>query len=113
MDVDSAYEQLLDPNCSSYFAHWDTRLDDQLDKPRAAAARFLLKQICSQARGISRNRLLQQMLARRAQADPEEVERELSRVLLLLENDGYIMREKNTYAFRSFLLRDYWKRRTT
>jgi hypothetical protein len=112
-DVDAAYEELLSPNCSAYFAHWDTRLDDQLDVAQAASARFLLKQICTSPRGVSRNKLLRLILARRPEDDPEAVERDLAQLLDLLERDGYLMRQKNAYAFRSFLLRDYWKRRTS
>ncbi len=112
-DVDAAYEELLSPHCSSYFAHWGTRLDDQVDVAQAATARFLLKQTCTSRRGMSRNRLLQLLLGRRPQADPEQVEREMGLTLDLLERDGYLHRVKSTYAFRSFLLRDYWKRRFT
>jgi hypothetical protein len=112
-DVDSAFTELLSPHCSSYFAHWDTRLDDQLDVAQAATARFLLKQICTSNRGVSRNKLLQLLLGRHPNADPEPLERELGLVLDLLERDGYLHRHRSTYAFRSFLLRDYWKRRFT
>jgi hypothetical protein len=86
-------------------------LDDQLDVARAATARFLLKEVCRTNRGVSRQRLLERLLARSPQADPESVERELDLVLGLLQRDGYLMRDRNTCAFRSFLLRDYWKRR--
>jgi len=110
-DVGAAYEQLLSPHCFSYFAHWDTRLDDQLDVARSATARFLLKEVCRTNRGVSRDRLQERLLARSPQADPEAVERELDLVLGLLERDGYLMRDKNTCVFRSFLLRDYWRRR--
>jgi len=112
-DVDAAYEELLSPHCSSYFAHWDRRLNDQLDVAQAGRARFLLKQICMSKRGVSRNKLLQMLLARRPEADPEQVEREMRLMLDMLERDGYLHRDKSTYAFRSFLLRDYWKRRFT
>jgi hypothetical protein len=110
-DVGAAYEQLLSPHCFSYFAHWDTRLDDQLDSARSATARVLLKEVCRTKRGVSRDRLLERLLGRSPQADPEAVERELDLVLELLERDGYLMRDKNTCVFRSFLLRDYWRRR--
>lgn len=112
-DVDTAFAELLSPHCSSYFAHWDTRLDDQVDVAQAATARFLLKQICTSNRGVSRNKLLQLLLGRHPNADPEPLERELGLVLDLLERDGYLHRHNSTYAFRSFLLRDYWKRRFT
>jgi hypothetical protein len=80
-DVQAAYDQLLSPHCFSYFAHWDTRLDDQLDVARSATARFLLKEICRTNRGAGRDRLRTRLLARSPQADPESVERELDLVL--------------------------------
>jgi hypothetical protein len=110
-DVRTAYEQLLAPHCYSYFAHWDTRLDDQLDPARSAAARFLLRDVCRHNRGAGRDRLRNLWLSRNPQADPEWLERELDLVLGLLERDGYLMRDNRTWAFRSFLLRDYWRRR--
>ena len=110
-DVDAAYRELLSPHSSNYFAHWDARLGDQLDPAQVAAARFLLKQICTSSQGVGRDRLLQMLLARHPQADPEVVERELGQVLDILERDGYLMRSGSTWAFRSFLLRDYWKQR--
>jgi hypothetical protein len=110
-DVEAAYEQLLSPHCFSYFAHWDTRLDDQLDVARSATARFVLKEICRTNRVVGRGRLLERLLGRSPQTDPEAVERELDLVLGLLERDGCLMRDKNACVFRSFLLRDYWRRR--
>jgi hypothetical protein len=47
----------------------------------------------------------------RQSADPAEVEDQLSRLLLLLQRDGYLLESGRRYAFRSFLLREYWHRR--
>ena len=110
-DIRAAYEQLLSPHSYSYFAHWDARLDDQLDAVRSDTARFLLKAICRKDRGIRRDRLRNLLLARSPHADPASIEVELDFALGLLERDGYLMRDKNTWVFRSFLLRDYWRRR--
>ena len=112
-DVETAYASLLEPGSATYFSHWDSRLDEQLDSARAATCRFLLKKICPAAKGVTRSRLLTAMISRRPQADPEAVERDMIFALELLERDGYLHREGNIYAFRSPLLRDFWKRRHT
>jgi hypothetical protein len=112
-DVDAAYELLLEPGSATYFSHWDSRLDEQLDPARAATCRFLLKTICLAKKGVTRARLLTAMIARRPQSDPEEVERDLIFALEMLERDGYLHRDGNLCAFRSPLLRDFWKRRNT
>ncbi len=110
-DIRAAYEQLLGPHSYSYFAHWDARLDDQLDAVRSDTARFLLKAICRSDRGIRRDRLRNRLLNRSPHADPASIESELDFSLGVLERDGYLMRDENTWVFRSFLLRDYWRRR--
>lgn len=38
----------------------------------------------------------------------EQIDYTLSKVLEMLENDGYIIKKNTTRAFRSPLLRDYW-----
>ncbi len=44
-------------------------------------------------------------------ADPGEVEERLARLLQILLRDGYLFEEHGRYAFRSFLLREFWNRR--
>ncbi len=113
-DVETAAEELLGAHFSQYFAHWVTRLPDQLSKPCAAAAEFLLGKLCRSSRGHSRSKLSTLMLTRRPESPPEEVEKQLSFLLDVLERDGYLYRHgASSFAFRSFLLRDFWKRRTS
>ena len=50
------------------------------------------------------------MGARQA-ADPDAVDNQVSKLLLVLERDGYLLESGGRYAFRSFLLREYWYRR--
>ena len=47
----------------------------------------------------------------RPSADPDLVKSQLSRLLIVLERDGYLLQSNEHYAFRSFLLREYWRRR--
>ena len=44
-------------------------------------------------------------------ADPGERERQLRFLLDVLENDGYLHQPEGRFAFRSNLLREFWKRR--
>ena len=111
-DVQSAQQLLVSASYANYFMHWVTRLREQLSAPDADASELLLKQLCRHKRGLSRNKLLQLLLAKRPSADPEQVEQQLSLLLDLLERDGYLQREKSIYFFRSFLLREFWKNRT-
>ena len=111
-DVAAAYGDLLAPHHSVHFSHWDSRLDRQFDDPAdAGIARYLLAHTCQRARGHSRQRLFDFLIARQPNADPDTLDQRLRNILELLERDGYLLRTGNTYAFRSFLLRDYWQRR--
>jgi hypothetical protein len=111
-DVADAYEDLLQPHHSPYFSHWDSRLDRQFDDPAdAGIARYLLNHVCQDARGRPRQKLFDLLVARQPHADPDVLDRRLRGILDLLERDGYFLRSGDAYAFRSFLLRDYWKRR--
>jgi hypothetical protein len=44
-------------------------------------------------------------------ADVDKVEEQLARLLIVLQRDGYLLADRGRYAFRSFLLREYWRRR--
>jgi hypothetical protein len=110
-DVAAAYEDLLQPHHRIQFGHWDSRLDKQFDDPAdAGIARFLLSHICQRPRGCTRQKLLDLLVGRQPNADPDALERRLVSTLHLLDGDGYLLRAGDSYAFRAFLLRDYWKR---
>lgn len=111
-DVDRACDDLYGAHYSKYFAHWVTRLRDQLSAPDADAAEFILNTVSRKQRGLSRNKLLQVLIARQPNADLERLEKQLSFLLDVLERDGYFLRSNSMYAFRSFILREFWKRRT-
>ena len=111
-DVADAYEELLEPSHASHFSVWDSRLDQQFDDPAdAGVARYLLTRTCRQERGHTQQKLFDLLVARQPNADPDALDRRLRSILELLERDGYLLRAGDTYAFRSFLLRDYWQRR--
>ena len=110
-DVGAAHDELLEHHHRFQFGHWDSRLEKQFDDPAdAGIARYLLSHICQRPRGSARQKLFELLVARQPDADPDALDRRLKGLLNFLENDGYLLRDGNSYAFRSFLLRDYWKR---
>ena len=110
-DVDAAYALLLSPAHQVKFAHWDSRLGDLLDADEAKLARLILTEASRAAKGVGRRKLLNAAQAKSPGSDADEHDRQLRELLTFLQRDGYLMEESGRYAFRSFLLRDYWKRR--
>ncbi len=110
-DVAAAYETLLGPHHRMHFGHWDSRLGDLLDAGGQTKARLLLNHLCEYPAGRTRDQLRVVLAAVYPQADPARLDRELRDLLDFLERDGYLGRHGEQYAFRSFLLRDYWQRR--
>jgi len=112
LDVDQAYAFLLRPEVSAYFDTWWQRLNDQLEHRLAQLARHLLTEICRRDAGVARASLLSHAMQFTPGGDSRAVEENLQQVLMLLERDGYLAREDSgNWIFRSFLLRDYWRRR--
>lgn len=111
-DVDKACEILYEADYSKYFTHWVTRLNDQLPVSDVDVAEVILKAVSRNKGGLSRNKLLQQLISRQPNTDIEKIEKQLTFLLDMLERDGYFLRTHSIYAFRSFLLREFWKRRS-
>ncbi len=109
--VESALTQLLQPSNLSQFDTWRQRLDEQFDQSDATAAKDALRHLCQHANGRSRAQVLNALMSTRSAADPAVIEDQLSRLLLMLQRDGYLLENQGSYAFRSFLLREYWHRR--
>lgn len=110
-EVDRAIEHLLSPAGYGYFDTWRQRLKEQFDTPDAAAARTVLKLLCQHPEGSERSRLLNELMNKPQPPDLAETEDRLARVLETLQRDGYLLTADGRYAFRSFLLREYWYRR--
>lgn len=111
-DVDSACENLYGAGYSKYFAHWVTRLNDQLTVQDADTAGAILKAVSRHKEGLSRNKILHILINRQPNIDLEKLEKQLTFLLDMLERDGYFLRTHSIYAFRSFFLREFWKRRS-
>ena len=110
-DVDAAYDSLLVPLHRGHFGHWDSRLGDLLEPDEQSNAHLLLGQLSQHPAGQSRRQLRNRLAKQHPQADPAKLDRQLADLLDFLERDGYLGRQGDTFAFRSFLLRDYWHRR--
>lgn len=109
--VDAAIEHLLLPNNHNHFDTWRQRLSEQLGESDATAAKDLLRDLSCHPKGRERSQLLNALMASRQAADSSKVENQLARLLVLLQRDGYLLERAGSYAFRSFLLREYWHRR--
>ncbi len=101
--IDAAYNRL----CSENFLNtWSERLSEY--REYEAPARQILKSLSTQPAGMERNAMLDILMTGQGAAKIEEVDYTLSKVLEMLENDGYILKKDSIRAFRSPLLRDYW-----
>ncbi len=109
-DVKEAYTALVSPDKKIQFIHWVGRLELQFGKVTAHTAHAILKQCCQKPNGTTKTRLRNLLIQGSPQSDPETLERELVNLLGVLERDGYLHSENNRWAFRSFLLRDFWRR---
>jgi len=86
------------------FNTWMERLKNYGDdKPYAL---LLLKELAKIKSGQSRENLL--LLIYNKINDMDKAEDILNRLLLMLENEGYIMNIRGKYTFRSPLLREFW-----
>ena len=102
-DIDTAYGQL----CSeSYLNTWSERLAEYREMERPA--RLILNGLSARRSGLRRETLLGILMTRQDPSNAGETDLLLSKVLEMLENDGYLLRKGPVRSFRSPLLRDYW-----
>lgn len=102
-DIDTAYRKLCSEN---YLSTWSERLVEygEYELP----ARQILKLLATRPEGIEREGMLDNLMTGQDASKIEAVDYTLSKVLTMLENDGYIMKKDALRMFRSPLLRDYW-----
>lgn len=102
-DIDTAYRKLCSEN---YLSTWSERLVEygEYELP----ARHILKLLATRPEGIEREGMLNNLMTGQDASKIEAVDYTLSKVLAMLENDGYIMKKDALRMFRSPLLRDYW-----
>lgn len=112
-DVDAAYEALVSPSKRVQFVHWIGRLELQFGENDLKIVHAILKECCIKPSGVSKSRLRVLMRRHQTHGGAELSERELKVLLSILERDGYLHSVENRWAFRSFLLRDFWRHHAT
>ena len=101
--IDIAYNKLCSEN---YLSTWSERLSEY--REYEVPARQILKALSTQSAGLEREAMLNILMTGQDASKVEEVDYILSKVLEMLENDGYIIKMDSIRTFRSPLLRDYW-----
>lgn len=102
-NIDVAYNKLCSEN---YLSTWSERLAEYREDE--VPARQILKSLSTQSSGMERDSMLDILMTDQDVSMREKIDYTLSKVLEMLENDGYIIKKNSTRAFRSPLLRDYW-----
>lgn len=101
--IDIAYNKLCSEN---YLSTWSERLSEY--REYEVPARQILKSLSAQPSGLERDAMIDVLMTGQMASKVEEVDYILSKVLDMLENDGYILKMDSVRTFRSPLLRDYW-----
>jgi hypothetical protein len=105
-DIDDGYDRLLASR--SRFIHWYQRLERDLAEPDLSLALAILSALAKPDDGLTRKQLLARL--NRHEPDPDRRSARLGRMILKLEEDGYLGQDGERIHFLSFLLRDYWRR---
>lgn len=103
-DFEAAFEKLLQPGRKSEFAVWREHIDKNLPDPDQGLARTLLNVLSRDSSGET-----EATLVAAAQADGGSGRRQVQEVLEILANDGLIGKTGDRHAFRSGLIRRYWR----
>lgn len=100
--IDVAYTNLIN---EKHLNTWDERMREYNEYE--IDARTILNHLSKTKEGVERDMLLV-ILYNRIQ-DEDRATLQLSKILKMLDNDGYIViSSENKYGFRSPLLRDFW-----
>jgi AAA+ ATPase superfamily predicted ATPase len=102
-DIDEAYRSLCSEN---YLDTWSQRLKEY--QGLEASARKILKALAANPKGLNRSALFDVLMTNNDATKVDEVDYILSKLLRMLENDGYVLKMGPTRTFRSPLLRDFW-----
>jgi uncharacterized protein len=108
--ISEAFDSLLQPQKLSYFDTWHERIDVQFSASDATACKAILGLLCKHPDGRERENILAVLMAKPS-ADLDKAKEQLARLLIVLQRDGYLHETDGRCAFRSFLLREYWRRR--
>ena len=103
-DIEQAIDELA---TSDYLMTWDERLDEYQDLE--IYARVILNALSTAEAGLTKGQLLQLAMNGKESTEQHQVNMQLTKVLDMLEHDGYIIRKESNRKFRSPLLRKWWK----
>ena len=103
-NIEAAIEEL---SRSDYFMTWYERLYEY--RNLEPIARVVLNNVSAAEVGLSKDMLLQILMKGHESADEPAINENLTKVLEMLEHDGYLMRNDRIRKFRSPLLRKWWK----
>ncbi|MDE7407874.1 MAG: hypothetical protein K2M76_05580 [Muribaculaceae bacterium] len=103
-DIVCAIEELSQ---SDYFITWAERLDEYRDLENTA--RIILDSLALADTGLTKDELLTVAMNGINPTTIDTAKKSLTKVLEMLEHDGYIMRNNEYRKFRSPLLRKWWK----
>lgn len=101
--IDIAYNKLCSEN---YLSTWSERLSEY--REYEVPSRQILKALSTQSAELEREAMLNILMTGQDASKVEEVDYILSKVLEMLENDGYILKMDSIRTFRSPLFRVYW-----
>lgn len=99
--LNAIYSELIEHNPLNT---WVERLS--FYKENVGWAKKTLKLLCQHKKGLSKQKVLNHFL--KHIPDVEDREETIINVLRMLINDGYLIRQKEMYSFRSPIIRDYW-----
>ncbi len=100
--VDEAYSQLLH---EKHLNTWDERLKEYGHHDEKAA-RIILTALSQTPLGVKRDTLILHL--QKSFSEMDQVDVYLSRLLYMLNIEGYLIEKNKYYSFRSPLLRDFW-----
>lgn len=103
-NVELAFDELSQ---SDYFMTWDERLEEY--RELEPDARLILNNVSTTEEGLPKETLLQIIMKGNDSTDEPLMNKNLTKVLEMLEHDGYIMRNGEKRTFRSPLLCKWWK----
>lgn len=104
-DFDAAFDKLLKPNRQSEFAVWREHVRKNLPNEDRKIAEHLLNMLSKTSNGENEETLLAQATGLQKSA----TRRQVRHIIEILYNDGLVTKVDGRYAFRSGLVRRYWR----
>ena len=103
-DILQAFDTLLSPRHQTYFAPWREHIQKNFLADETDRLRAILAKCCERTDGEREDTLLGHI----ASSFPGFSRRNLKDLLMSLGSDGYLVKDRERWRFRSGLLRRYW-----